>query len=250
MAAREYGGSVARTIVSSMGNTAYAANSSLPRRVSKTEWTSAVKSVDPKTGRVTLDLGRDDRGRQIIASASIPFDGSQFGSPEVSVQTDNLPAISDRTTVNRKLNASASPRVDVSESTYKSATEVGSSIPGRLPRSVGTAKAQGAKAVESEGASGGAGAAGSSLSSSGSSGASRSSSPSRSIADAPSVSASVLKRMLVRTESPAAIIRDHIEDLKANSMQVRYKCVWYPQNFKGTQLFDLDAYQGRKCGPQ
>jgi hypothetical protein len=247
MAAREYGGTVARTIVASMGNTAYAANSSLPRRISKTEWTSTVKSVDPKSGRVTLDLGTNERGQQITASASIPFDGSQFSAPQVDVRVGSA-HLSDSTTSNRALAGAPATRVEISDSTLQDAGASRASVPGRLPRGGApeNRQANSAGGPEAPGATNYSGGGAESSPPS----ATRDSAPTRSVADAPSISSSVLKRMLVRSNSPEAIIRDHLDDLKSNSMQVRFRCVWYPQNFKGTQLFDLDAYQGRKCGSQ
>ncbi len=245
MAAREYGSGIARTIVANMGNTAYAAESRLPRRVSKTEWSSSVKSVDPKSGRVTLDLGTNEKGQTLTASASMAFDGSTFSSPQVSVQAE--PAVS-RATSNRTAGAAVSARVDVSEATRAEAKGSATSIPGRVARQqqqASTPSKQMAAADEP-----GAPVYTRSDSPQTSSGAAGGGSPTRSIADTPTVSASALKRMLVRSNSPDAIIRDHTEDLKANGMQVRYRCARYPRDFKGTQLFDLDAYQGRKCGSQ
>lgn len=80
--------------------------------------------------------------------------------------------------------------------------------------------------------------------------------PAASVARAPSASglakpdASVtptnLKRIFARAQDKAAEINAHLDDLRALSMQVQYRCKWYPTDLKAArEKFSIDAFEGR-----
>lgn len=237
MAARAYTSSVARTFLAGMGSTAIAAQTSLPVKISNDEWSTSVQNFDPKSGEVTLNLGVDAEGRTITGSANIPFSGSNFGTPVVKIEHgEHVLASADGSSIN-----------------LSSIGGQPSTRPGRIGKSAAAVAANDSASGSStsEAQASGSGSLASTSSSLTSAAAPRgpTSLASTSREPPPSLNASALKRMFARAGNPAVLIKSHIEDLKANSMLIRFGCTWYPLNFKGHELFDLDAYQGRKCAP-
>jgi hypothetical protein len=249
-AAREQARSVAKTFFAGAGSTAFAAQSTLPRQISKDQWTTTVHDVNPTTGAVTLDLGIDNQGRVITGSASIPFSGSDFGTADVVInhgeRRPTTPAVSSTSSTGTLADdrSGLAPVVQGRNLKTGHSNETASSGQSESAQSNQDNSAADSRSInESNGGSGARALAASPSRFSGIPSSTTSASTS-------ATTTSTLKRMFARAQKPAELIRRHLEDLKANSMMVRYGCVWYPQNFKGTQLFDLDAYQGRKCGPK